>query len=75
MNDDEPRLNFPINKCPYCGSKFFMRKVRISGYGHEIYGSSGYFDEDNSALHDNLSYKPNKRFYCGECEKYIFILD
>ncbi|WP_242359037.1 hypothetical protein [Lactococcus petauri] len=75
MSSEETRLNFPIDECPYCGSKFFMRKVKVLGYGYEIYESNGCFSEDNSALYDHLSYKQNRRFYCGECEKYLFKLD
>jgi hypothetical protein len=71
----EMKLNFPMDKCPYCGSEDFIRKVKIFGYGFEVYESNGVFKEENSALHDSLRYKQNKRFYCFDCEKYLFTIN
>lgn len=75
MTSNENRLKFPINECPYCGSENFIRKVKIFGYGFEVYESNGVFKEENSALHDSLRYKQNKRFYCSDCEQYLFTLN
>ena len=43
MNGDEKCLNFPINECPYCGSEFFIRRIRFKGFGIEVYKVMDYF--------------------------------
>lgn len=73
--NDEVGLIFPISECPYCGSEYFIRRVRFKGSGVEVYTGDGLFSEDNSGLYDHVEHVPYKRFYCYDCEKYLFKLD
>ncbi|WP_042753312.1 hypothetical protein [Lactococcus garvieae] len=75
MNSDESRLNFPMDECPYCGSEFFIRRIRFKGFGVEVYTGDGLFSDDNSGLYDHVEHILNKRFYCNDCDKYLFKLD
>lgn len=78
MSNEETRLDFPMDECPYCGSDYFIRRIRFKGFGVETYRGDGLFAEDNSVLYDyvdHVDHMPNKRFYCNDCEKYLFKLD
>ncbi|MDR2833275.1 MAG: hypothetical protein LBV67_06145 [Streptococcaceae bacterium] len=67
-------IKFPIAECQFCGSELFFRKTELKGVAHEYYYANGdYANEgENSGLYDELVYTPRKRWYCADCEKYLF---
>lgn len=67
--------NFPINKCPKCGSKTFDVKQYISGYGtYTVDMESG--DIDCDGLYDSLSCKNVRKYaICSVCRKRLFKID
>ena len=59
-----------VAECPYCGNDGFYVHVRVTGRSCTFLKFDGSAD-DNSGMHDGLSYKPLKTAYCSCCHKKI----
>ena len=62
------------NKCPHCQSDTgYFIKTQIRGVSQFNYKFDGSYDEENnSGIHDSLSYKEGKYAYCRSCDKRLF---
>lgn len=65
-----------LKRCPHCLSvDGYYIKTQIRGTCESRYTFDGKFSEDdNSDMHDGLSYKGGKWAYCRCCHKRLFKL-
>ena len=67
--------NFPIKKCPGCGSTMFTVRQRISGYG-EYYVDMETGEIESTELHSGLQYRNTGKYaVCMDCVKRLFKID
>lgn len=52
--------------CPECGSKIFMQKVRLGGFGHVVIDLDRR-EVDYSGIHEGATYTHFKTWECGDC--------
>lgn len=64
-------MKFPVSECKYCGGVVFYRKQTMRGKGVIYFNGNGTL-ADNSEMHDSLEYIIQKRFYCSDCDSYLF---
>lgn len=63
-----------LEYCPYCGSgKGYYLKTRIYGNALSRFNFNKEYDEENNSdIHDGLTYKFSKWAYCQACDKRLF---
>lgn len=64
---------YPIDKCPRCGCGTAYVKQKASGVLCFRFPLNDDTEDDNSELHENLSYKTITKYaYCLQCNKRLF---
>lgn len=59
--------------CPHCGENSgYYVKLQMRGRGIYYYNFNNTVADDNSTLHDYLSYEYGKWAYCIDCNKRLF---
>ena len=61
----------PLNACPHCGSDYgYYRLSKVGGFATISYKWDG-SDNDNTAMHDSITYKDQKTLRCCQCHKIV----